>query len=168
MLGKMVGAFVMIAIAVALFPVINDGIKNAQTNITSTPTEISGELNTMLDFVPIFFIATVALIVLMIIWNAFRDSGLGSEAKGVEGEESDDEDDDSTDDDVANEDEESTPEPDVKKHSTMITTRKKDGRVRTNVTLNPTGYNVDKYELEKPTDVKLSYKEDNFKKTKYD
>lgn len=172
MLGKIIGAFVMIAIAVAVFPFINTSVKSAQMNITSTPSDISGTMVQMLDWVPLFFIATIALIVVMSLWRAFADSGDEYDSSGSGS--SDDE--DEKDDDESKESKETkkrsttvttTTKMERNKSSTIVTTTTKTGSKKLNVKLGP-GYNVDKYELDKPLDNRLSYKEENFKKTKYD
>lgn len=174
MLGNILAAMVAISLAVALLfvavPVIKEQMGTYQANITGTPSAISGDLVTMLDFVPWVFGGFTLLIVILVVARMLRSGD------GVDGDDSDDEDeeldgdgDDDSDDDVVEEDEESEPEPEPKKqHSTRVITKKKDGNVRTNVVLNPTGYNVDKYELTKPTDTKLSLKEGNFNKTRFD
>jgi hypothetical protein len=175
LLGNLLAATIAIALAVALLfvavPVIKEQMGTYQANITGTPSSISGDLVTMLDFVPWVFAGFTLLIVILVVARMLRsgDGVDGYDSDNEDDEESDDENDDDSDDDVVEEDEESEPEPAPKKqHSTRVITKKKDGNVRTNVTLNPTGYNVDKYELTKPTDTKLSLKEANFNKTKYD
>ena len=172
MLGNIFAAIIAIALAVALLfvavPVIKEQMGTYQANITGTPSAISGDLVTMLDFVPWVFGGFTLLIVILVVARMLRsgDGVDGYDSDNEDDEESDDEDDDDSDDDVVEDDDE--PEPEPKKHSTRVITKKKDGKVRTNITLSPTGYNVDKYELTKPTDTKLSLKEANFNKTKYD
>jgi hypothetical protein len=175
MLGNVLIGVVMIALLIGLLavaiPTIQDQMKSAQMNITNTPSSISGDLVVMLDYVPWVFAAFMVIFVIIFIMKMIRgeDGVDGDNSYDEDDEELEEEDEDDSDDDVVEEDEESEPEPAPKKqHSTRVITKKKDGRVRTNVTLNPTGYNVDKYELTKPTDTKLSLKEADFKKTKYD
>lgn len=175
LLGNVLAAVIAMGLAVALLfvavPVITEQMGTYQANITGTPSSISGNLVTMLDYVPWVFAGFMLLFVILIVARMLRsDGGVDSDYSSDEDDEDlDDENDDDSDDDVVEDEDESEPEPETKRqHSTMVTTKKKDGRVKTNITLNPTGYNVDKYELTKPTDTKLNYKEDSFNKTKYD
>jgi len=199
MMAQLIGAFVILIIAVAAAPMLIDQIKQVQTysasyNNSSSMFDMSGAGTTMMTVAIYGCIGLLGVFVIMMIYSALRNGGLVGGGGGVE---SDDENDEDSDDDVVEEDEESDDDDDEdldeeldeededeeeedediededeprkeRRHSAVVTTIKKDGKVKTNVKLSPTGYNVDKYEIEKPTDTKLSLKEENFKKTKYD
>jgi glycerol uptake facilitator-like aquaporin len=154
MMGQWVGAVIILITAIALFPLVIQQIENAQLNITSTPSPISKDLNNMLDFVPYIFGGLMLIIVLTIV---LKHTNLTEDNNDNNG--SDDEDDKKS---------KTTVTTMVKqKHSTIITTTKKNGEKKLNIKLGP-GYNVDKYALDKPVDTKLTMKENEFKKTRFD
>lgn len=175
-MAQLIGVFVIILMAIAVIPIIAKQVGELQMSSESNFTYYGDQsFTSMITILPYIAGAIVLAIVIFMVINILRSVGIGS--RGVDGvDDSDDEDEDSDneyEDDDSDEDEEESEEDEPvsepkKKHTTMVITKKKDGKVKTNVTLNPTGYNVDKYELDKIPDSKLSYKEENFKKTKFD
>lgn len=173
MLAQLVGAFVVVLIGVALIPIIANQMNEVSSaNITSP---MSG---TMIQLIPMFFGLVVLAMGIAMVYSALKSAGLvGGRKKGVDmGEEDEEEDEEEDDEDedydeeeeTEEEEEEEEPEPVApKKHSTTVTTTKRTGEKKMNIKFGP-GYNVDKYALDKPADTKLTYKEDMFKKTKYD
>lgn len=176
-MAQLIGVFVIILMAIAVIPIIAKQVGELQMSSESNFTYYGDQsFTSMITILPYIAGAIVLAIVIFMVINILRSVGIGS--RGVDGVDSDNEDEDSDDEYEDNEDDDSEDEEESeeeeepselkKKHSTMVITKKKDGRVKTNVTLNPTGYNVDKYQLDKTPDSKLSYKEENFKKTKFD
>lgn len=171
MMAQLIGAFVMIMIGVMLIPVI---VQQLDTVQSSTNVTMSESTQTVLTLIPFFFGFTILLVAIAVVYSALRSSGIvGGRKRGVEDiddeEEDEDEEDDYEDEDEEEEEETKTP---PKKHTAIVTTKKRDGQVKTNINLGP-GYNVDKYALDPPTEDQdkkssLTLKEDNFKKTRFD
>jgi magnesium-transporting ATPase (P-type) len=171
MLARMITAFVMIATAVAIFPVVSNTIQEAQQNITSTPSPISEQMVQMLNWMPWLFAGGILLIAIMVIFNALRSGGLtDDDYVPMKGDYNDEDDEDEESDENEDEpDNTTTPPKEEKKkiHRTVVTTTKKTGERKMNVTVGP-GYNVDKYALDAPSDTKLTMKEKEFTKTRFD
>lgn len=85
MLSRLVAVFMVIGMAVVMFPFIKDSVETATTgmysssNLTSAFDTTNNFSITLLQTVPYFFIAVVVLTGVAMIWNAFRsDDGLES------------------------------------------------------------------------------------------
>ena len=98
MLGQLIGAFIAIVIAIALFPMITEALTNVTMEINNTPNVSrgfdSGMGETMLTIIPIFFGLAILLVVLGVVFNSLRSSGLIGGGSDDEEDEDEDEDED--------------------------------------------------------------------------
>lgn len=91
MLGQLIGAFVVILVGVSMVPIISEQLNIAAQNMTASTNVSDGlfggggsSINTMLNFVPMFFVLAIALAAIMMVYNALSSAGIlgGSDYDG--------------------------------------------------------------------------------------
>ena len=167
MMAQVIGAFIIVIIGISLIPVISQQIKNAQANITTNEmnnnstdviaNSIDSVNMTILKDLPYVFGGALIIFGVSAVIAALKEMFYSSD------ENDNDNEDDDKDDYIDDEGEYKR-----KKHSTIIVPQgQKHVQLGNNYSVDKYS-GVDKYELEKPRDNKLSLKEADFKKSKYD
>ena len=79
MLGNLIGGFIAIVIAIAMFPMIAEVITNVTIEMNNTPNSSEGMDSvaiTVISILPIAFALAILLIVINIIYSALKSGGL--------------------------------------------------------------------------------------------
>lgn len=74
-IANLIGGFIVILIGGALFPEIARQVKSASVSMNAS-TSMFNSLSSIIEIVPVFFVLTIAIVVISIIFNSLRDAGL--------------------------------------------------------------------------------------------
>jgi hypothetical protein len=167
--GNLIFGIIVIGMALVIGMVLLDSVTTLDKSINSSSTSNTWGGYPTLNFpewIAYLPVLAIVIIIVLFIWNIFkRAMPSDEELAGDDNEDEDEEEDEESDE---SEDIEEDILVGARKRTTITTTTKKDGtRKAKSVKLSP-GYDVDRFDLQKPANIKLGLKEEDFNKSKYD